>query len=300
MRRYTVRSLSVSAVAVLLGSVMACGDDGTSGEPDPPSSGAAAGGGSAGGFCESVDGIERDLALANLTEIEDPAEYPDRVSSAAERFASVEPPAEIASSWQRVSDFFTTTDEALRDVEVRTEEDLEQALSLEGEEAFGMVLTLPGQAEAVGLYVQETCQVDLGIAAPAVADVCAAVDAAHLQSVFDNGVPEGEHRPWGNGTVECMWSDGDREVGVVVMPAQAMRSDLLDGMSPLESVAMGGEAPIDVYDGAFGPLRAAGGRTAATVVGDTGVLASVRSGDPRAEADKAIALVGLLAVDLEG
>lgn len=304
-RTYVARSLPVCAAALLVGAIAACGDDEPTGGPEaPPESNAPspAGGGSGGEFCDSVDGIGDDLALLELTQIDDPAQFPDRVSRAAERFTGTEPPAPIAASWRHVSDFFTTADEALRDVEVTTEEDIEQALNLEGEESFAMVLMLPGQAETVGLYVQDECQVDLGITPPAVDNVCAAVDVAHLQSVFDGDVPEGEHRPWGDGTVECMWDDGnDREVGVVVMPADAMRSDLLDGMSPLEgeSVQMG-SGTIDVYDGAFGPLRAASGRTAATVVGETGVLASVRTGDTSAEAQKAVALVGLVTVDMEG
>lgn len=303
-RTSVARSLSVCAAVVLLGSVAACGGGEPTEEPDsgPEASAASAPssteGDAAGGFCEQVDGIGEDLALLKLDEMDDPAGFPGRVSQAAARFAGVEPPEQIAESWQRVGDFLALADEALRDVEVTNEADIEQALNLEGEAAFAMVLLLPGQVEAVGVYVQETCQVDLGITPPAIGDVCAVLDPVHLQSVFDGGVPEGENRRWGEGTVECTWDDGDdHQVGVVVMPAGAMNRDLLDGASQVDTVQMDGSA-IDVYDGAFGPFRAAGGRTAATVVGDTGVLASVRTGDAQAEALKAVALVGLVATDL--
>jgi hypothetical protein len=127
---------------------------------------------------------------------------------------------------------------------------------------------------------------------PAIADVCAAVDVTHLGSVFDGDVPEGEHRRWGGSTVECMWSDDDREVGIVVTLADVMHSDILGGANPLEGETSGA---IEVYDGALGPFRSASGRTAATIVGDTGVVVSLSGGDDtRADTDKAIAVAGLV------
>lgn len=299
-RSYFIRSLAVCAAVGLLGTTVACG--GTepgeqTGEPDRTTDTSSTTHGGAGdGFCDSVDGIEEELLALAVAE-DDPTRFVEVAARAAERFSTVEPPEQIAAEWQSLGDFFTLVDESLQGVEVTSKEELDQALNLEGEEAFVMLLRLPGQTEVVGVYVQDECQVDLGITPPAVEDVCAAIDPANLGSVFDGQVPEGENRRWGGGMVECFWSDGDREVGVVVMPAETMQSELLEDANQLDSVAFDG-APIDVYDGAFGPLRGAAGRTAATVVGDTGVLASVRSGDPQAEAQKAIALVGLVAVDL--
>lgn len=300
-RTYAARTVSVCAAVLIAGSVAACGGEEGTGEPGSqpePSASSVADSDPANAFCEGVVGIEDDLALLELTEFDDPAGVPDRVSDAAERFATIEPPEQIAASWQHVSDVLALMDESLSDVEVQTQEDIDDALAMEGEQAFTMVLRLPGQVESVGVYVQDTCQVDLGIVPPAIADVCATVDVAHLDSVFDGDVPEGENRRWGAGAVECVWDDrDDREVGIVVMPAAAMHDDLLTDLTPLDSVQLE-NSTIDVYDGAFGLLRAAAGHTAATVVGDTGVLASVRSGDAQAESQKAIAIAGLVADEL--
>lgn len=253
----------------------------------------------ASGFCSHIDGIGAELALVNMTETEDAAAVPDLVSSAAERFSTVEPPEQIRQSWQRVGEFFMLADEALAGVDVNSAADIEDALQFEGEEDFAMVLTLPGQMELVGAFVQEECGVDLGITAPVVTDVCSLVDTVHLTSVFPNGtVPEGENMPWGQGSVECTWDDSDgHEVGIVVLPASTMESDLLSGQEPIETSNFD-DIEIGVYDGAIGPFRAASGRTAAAVIDDTGVMVSVSGEDSNAEANKAIALVGLVAAEL--
>lgn len=298
-------SCLLAAAAVLLLPLAGCGTDedpraddqsGSSGSPSPVAAGEDAGG----EFCEAVAGIGDDLSVSDLTADwkADPQEYVTKLSTAAQRFSTVEPPESIAASWQALGEFFSMADTALAGVDATSAEAVEQALKFDDEDAFAMVLMLPGQAETVGAFVQDECGVDLGIEAPVVANVCDALDPSHLGSVFGDAVPAGENRRWGNGVVECMWDDRDgTEVGIVIGPADALRPDLLQGQGPID-VVQTGDAPIDVYDGALGPLRAASGRTAVTEVGGTAVLASVRTGDMDADSLKAIALAGLVADDL--
>lgn len=295
------RSMICGAAVVLALSVAGCGSQEPAETGTPPSSGGSPSATtSAGGFCDNVAGIEDDLALADLTADwkSDPQGYVDGLAAAADRFSSVDAPETIATSWEALSEFFTMTDTALDGVDATDPEAIEDALRSDDESAFAMVLLLPGQAETVGAFVQEECGVDLGIATPAIADVCDAMDPAHLESVFGATVPSGENRRWGQGVVECVWDDRDgTEVGIVVGPVDVVRPDLLQGQEPIDAV-QGGDSSIDVYDGALGPLRAASGRTAATDVNGTAVLASVRTGDMDADALKAIALVGLIADEL--
>lgn len=81
-------------------------------------------------------------------------------------------------------------------------------------------------------------------------------------------------------------------------PDEALRRDLLDGQDPVDYVETGGST-VEVYDGALGPLRSAAGRTAATDVKESTVMASVRTGDATAEQLKAIALADLVSLEVE-
>lgn len=314
-RRTVARSLTWGVAIVLVGAAAGCGTEeptrttttDQSQSPTEPGSDPTADPAAADSdastdddFCANVDGIADDLDLLIATEADDPAQFPEQIAAAADRFSRIEPPEQIAASWQALGDMFAMTDEALEGVEVTSEDDIEQALSFDDDEAaFAMVIQLPGNVDSVGVFVQDACGVDLGFEPPAIANVCDVMDPVHLESVFEAAVPEGEHRPWGGGTVECMWDDEQgNEVGVVVLPAEAMHRDLLHDKDAMETVAFD-DATIEVYDGAFGPLRGAGGRTAVLVVDDTGVLASVRGGDDAAAAQKAIALVGMVATELE-
>jgi hypothetical protein len=297
--------LALTAATVLMLPSAGCGTDEESRAGDRSgangSSSPAAGEASGGEFCKAVAGIEDDLSVLDLTAgwKADPQGYVKRLSTAAERFSTVEPPAPIVQPWRALGKFFSMANTALDGVDATRPEAIEQALKFNDEEAFSMVLLLPGQGETVGAFVQEKCGVDLGIKSPAVANVCDALDPSHLGSVFGDAVPTGENRRWGKGVVECVWDDRDgTEVGIVVGPADALRPDLLQGKEPIDTVRTGGAA-TDVYDGALGPLRAASGRTAVTEVGGTAVLASVRTGDMNADGSKAVALAGLMAKVLE-
>lgn len=295
------RSVIWGVATALALSVVGCGSPEPAETGTPLSSGgspsAMTGGG---GFCDSVVGIGEDLALADLTADwkSDPQGYVDGLAAAAVRFSSAKAPEAIAVPWEALSEFFTMTDAALEGVDATDPESIKDALRSDDESAFAMVLLLPGQTEMVGAFVQDECGVDLGIATPAIADVCSALDPVHLESVFEGAVPDGENRRWGQGVVECVWDDrGGVEVGIVVGPVDVVRPDLLQGQEPIDAV-QGGDSPIDVYDGALGPLRAASGRTAATDVNGTAVLASVRTGGMDADALKAIALAGLISDQL--
>lgn len=289
------------AAVVLALSVAGCGSQEPAETGTPPSSGGSPSATTvSGGFCDSVARIGDDLTLADLTADwrSDPQGYVDGLAAAAERFSSVEAPEAIAASWEALGEFFTMADTALDGVDATDPEAIEDALRSDDESVFAMVLMLPGQAETVGGFVQDECGVDLGVASPAIADVCDALDPAHLESVFGGTVPDGENRRWGQGVVECVWNDRDgTEVGIVVGPVEVVRPDLLQRQDPIDTV-QGGDRTIDVYDGALGPLRSASGRTAATDGNGTAVLASVRTGDMDADALKAIALVGLIADEL--
>lgn len=312
-RGFPRRVLAGGSAAVLMLSVTGCGaeeDPSAAARSGPTGSssttaGAGVGDDSAAGsgdeFCDAVAGIEDDLAALDLTDEweNDPQGFATRVSVAAERFATVEPPAPVAQPWQGLSEFLSMADAALDGVDTTDADAVAQALRFDGEEAFGMLLRLPGQRDAVGAFVQQRCGVDLGIDPPAVVSVCATLDAAHLGSVFGDAVPDGEDRHWGQGVVECMWDDGQgTEVGVVVGPGDMLGPDVLQGHEPID-VAQAGSGPVEIYDGAIGPLRSASGRTAATELDGTMVLASVRTGDVDADASKAIALVGLMVAELE-
>ncbi len=255
----------------------------------------------ANGICDEAESIGHDLALVDFAAdwTNDPQGYVDGMTAAMDRFAAIEPPAAVADSWATLDAFFSMAGSALVGVDATDPTAVEDALRFEGEDAFTMVLVLPGQVETVGVFLQDECGIDLGIEPPVIANVCETLDPAHLDSVFETSTPRGDHRRWGMGVVECMWDDRDgTEVGIVVGPGAVIRADVLQGQAPIDTVAFDGGS-IDIHEGALGPLRAASGRTAVTDVGATAVLASVRSGDVDADTLKAIALVGLVADDLD-
>lgn len=247
------------------------------------------------GFCADVEGIGDELRIANYTNdgSSDAQGYIDTVAAATDRFATVEPPADIADSWEVVADFFSFTNSHLEGVDTTQPDAISNALSFDSEEpdAFVMAIQTPGHSEMIAVFVQQECGVDLGVTVPPLLNVCDAIDEAHLESVFTDTIPAGENRPWSNGVVECLWGDGDgTEVGIVVGPLDAVLPDLLQGQEPLNSNESAG-ATIDVYDGALGPLRSAAGRTAATDDGQNAVLASVRTSNVETAASQAVALV---------
>lgn len=253
-------------------------------------------------FCDETAGLGD--VLTALTAEDDAADYskvPELVSTGAEILTTVDAPVPISKQWTALAGIITRFDAAFSGVDVQTEDDIEAALQaeFEGEEGLAMILSLPAQAEAVSLHLQQTCDVDLGATVPVISDVCAAVDPAQLGSVFGDAVPAGEPLSWGGATLECTWTAEEREVGAVVLPAATLAADYLTNAAPLEQLAMD-PYTIDVYEGAFGPMRInTRGRTAATTVGDWGVLVSVQSGDDAADTLKAAALAGSLAVELE-
>lgn len=253
-------------------------------------------------FCEAMAGIEDEYWVFDFEQLGDPVAYPGAVASLRERLAAVSPPEEISTAWSVASSFLELVDDALEGVEVVDAESLTEALSTATEdtpEDFALLLTITGHKDVVGGYIQDTCGIDLQIIPPVVADACTLVAAEHLGSVFPGGVPEPERSPWGEGLVECYWDgDDDHQVGVVVGPAETVEADLLQG-EPIDGAVID-VGTVDVYEGAFGPARAAsGGRSAAISVSDVGVLVSVRNGgDSQAEANKAIALVTLVVQEL--
>src|SRR5690606_28802918 len=98
--------------------------------------------------CAAGEGIEDDLAiLQSDLSTDDPQAFVAQVSVAAERFAATEPPAPVAASWEALADFFTMTEEALQGVDITTEDDLTEALRFDDEQAFAMVIQLPGSSE---------------------------------------------------------------------------------------------------------------------------------------------------------
>lgn len=301
-KKALTRLLALGAAAAILGSLAACSTTtaapSTDTQPETKQA-TPAEAETDSEFCQAMDGIENDLALLKMSAAPgDPEKFAAQTAIAAERFSSVAPPDSIAGSWSYLGDFFSMANEALEGVDVTNEADLEEALNFDGEDAFAMVIQLPGQSEAVGLFVQETCGLDLGIVPPAMANVCDAFDQSDLDSIFTAGIPEGENRPWGDGVVECYWEDDQgNEVGAVVGPAERLKSEILQNVETVDSVKVDG-VTIQVFDGAVGPLRAAGGRTAMAQVADTGVMVSVRTGDSSVEAEKAVALVSLVSSKL--
>lgn len=249
------------------------------------------------GFCDDMAGIDADLAIANFSMdwTSSPQGYIEAVNTAAERFSTVAAPPDVEDEWTTVREFFAMAATALDGVDPSDGAALEAALRFNDDEAFVLVIQAPGLSEAVGVYVQEECGMDLGLQAPAISNVCEALDPSHLSSVFGDTLPRGDNRRWGEGVVECVWDDGaSAEVGIVVGPLVATLPELVQGQEPIDTVD-GGDISIDVYDGALGPLRSASGRTAVTDNGATAVITSVRTGDDQADALKAVALVGLMA-----
>src|SRR5690606_25605796 len=119
-----------------------------------------------GGFCGAVGTDFADFSVESVMgDVADPAAYPARIATYAEVFRTVEPPEQIRPSWQMTGDFLIQVDERLDGVDVQTQEQLEEALRFDGEEAFTTVIQLPGQIETIGLYLQDECGLDLGIAA---------------------------------------------------------------------------------------------------------------------------------------
>src|SRR5690625_4371915 len=162
-------------------------------------------------FCADVAGIGEDLAVADLSAdwTLDPQGYVNATVTAAERFASVETPGGIADAWDFLGEFFAMAASALEGVDSTDATAIEEALRFDDEDAFTMVLRLPGHAEPVGVFVQDECGIDLGIKPPVITNVCEAVDPIHLDSVFGESTIQSENRRWGQGVVECMWDDGE-------------------------------------------------------------------------------------------
>ena len=305
-----IRSLTWGLAAVVVSAAVGCGtdeptqtssdhnDSSADSTDDAGVSATPAADGSGDEFCSQVDGIGAELTLLTSEDVADPAQYPDQISQAAERFTTLEPPEGVVESWRHVADFLVMVEDALDGVDVSSAEDLDEALTFDSD-SFATVIQLPGHVESVGVFVQDACDVDLGITAPAISNVCDIVDPTHLGSAFDNAVPAGEHRAWGGGVVECLWGDtSGPEVGVVVGPAEFIQTDIV-AMAEIVDTANFGDATIEVYDCAVGPHRSRGGRTAVIAVDQTSGLASVATGDASAEAEKAIALVGMISGELE-
>lgn len=239
------------------------------------------------GICAHVDDLAGDLELAIADEISDPASAPERYATASERFSTIDPPTDLGREWGALSDLFAMASEALAGQDIQTEEDLSNALSLgNDEDTFFLVIMTPGAADAVGVHLQRECGSDLGYTEPAIDDPCATIDAGTLEAAL-GGAPDGERIAWAGGVRECVWTQGDSEAALVVGPADALRSDVLADVSELETVGGG----IIMYDGAVGPFRAGGGRTAFMDVSDTGVLASAATGDDAADRDHAAQIV---------
>lgn len=248
------------------------------------------------GFCAQIEGIDIDLTYADLSAEwqSDPQGFVDGVGAAAGRFGSADPPEAISEAWKFLTEFFTMVAQALEGVDGADADAVQDALRLEGDEAFAMIFLLPGEVETVGMFVQEECGIDVGLTPPLVEDVCDLFDAAALGSVFPDEVPEGEERTWGHGVVECLWDDRQRtEVGVVFGPEATVLPDLVHGQEPTATIETD-LGPLAVYDGAVGPLRAASGRTVAASVEETALLVSVRSGEAMADQDHATDLVRMI------
>lgn len=248
-------------------------------------------------FCAAGEDIASTLDIVSTDSIADPAAYRERMMSSAELFTTVEPPANVEREWGAVSELLTLSADALADAEVATEDDVRDALSSDSEDAFFLVLTAPGFMEAIGVELQRECGLDLGLTEPAFDDACIAVDPMHLSSAFAGEVPEGESMRWAGATSDCTWDDGENSVGLTVSAAE-VSGQILGEAALLDTVAADG-VDVEVYDGAVGPFRASGGRTAVATVGETVVHASVRTGDRDAEQLKAIALAALVAQELE-
>lgn len=272
-----MRPLTVLApVTVLALGLAACGDDDDSNDTTAGAAGADADAASNGGFCDSVEGIEDDFAIFEEDpENIDPATLSDQIATATERFTSVDPPEEIAEDWHAIADLFTLLFEA------------EDPANMEGEEAFASVLTIGVHVDRVAAYIQDECDVDLGVSAGTVTDSCSLADEADLSVVFPDGVvPEPEGVPFGGDTNDCVWEgeDDDFNVGVATLPAEDLQSDVLDTTQPLATVTIG-DVEGQMIDGVYGIGRFGGGRTISFVKGDIGLLVSVRMGGFDADRD---------------
>lgn len=292
VRARTTRMSSGVALVALLALLTGCattsgnGDQHTQDDPASTASSEEGTASQADEFCAATDQLGQSL-LATMDQNADPSVAAEAVSTAKQILTEVSAPAAIAEPWEFLTGAMTLFEEAF----ARTEDG---SADLDGEEGFATVLLLPGGVEAVGVYLQQECGVDLGITEPVIADVCAAVDAASLGSVFDT-VPAGVPQRWGGATVECRWEADERSVGAMVGSVTTVADEILQGAEPVEQVQMDGYT-IDAYTGSLGVFRFdTRGNTAAAVVGDWAVMVSVDSGDDAADKNKAIALAGMLA-----
>ena len=247
--------------------------------------------GDANDFCASTEGLgEALLVLAD--EESDPSDGKLAIKTAKKILTEVPAPEPIAMQWGFLLGATELFEQAYAEVDVEAGEKLQL-----DDEAFATVLFLPGGVETVGVYLQQECAIELGLIAPAITDVCAAVDTALLESIFST-VPTGESLRWGASTVECTWKTDDLAVGAVVGSESFVMDDVLQRAAPVDQVQTDGYT-IDMHDGALGPVRVnTRGSTAVTVVGDWAVMASVASGDNATDAAKAVELVALLAAAL--
>lgn len=238
------------------------------------------------GFCAATDGLGEALLIVT-DQSADPSAAAEAVSTAKTVLTDVPAPAAIAEPWEFLTRAMSVFEKAFANADGGEPQ-------LDGEEGFATLVLLPGGIEAVGVHLQQECGADLGLTEPVVDDVCALIDPASLGSVFDS-VPAGMPQRWGGATVECVWEAGDNQVGAIVGTATTVSGEILQGVAPASDVQMDGYT-IDVHQGTLGMFRfSTQGSTAAAVIGEWAVMASVRSGDDAADKNKAIALAGMLA-----
>ncbi|WP_300267188.1 hypothetical protein [Microbacterium sp.] len=238
------------------------------------------------GFCTATDGLGEALLIIK-DQSADPSVGAEAVSTAKTILTEVPAPADIAEPWEFLTGAMGVFEEAFASADGG-------APQLDDEEGFATLVLLPGGVEAVGVHLQQECGADLGLTAPVIDDVCAVVDPASLGSVFES-VPAGTSQRWGGATVECQWEAGDSHVGAIVGSVTMVSDEILQGAAPASEVQMDGYT-IDVHQGTLGMFRfSTQGSTAAAVIGEWAVMASVRSGDAAADESKAIALAGMLA-----
>jgi hypothetical protein len=128
MRLPTALTAGISAAAALV-LLTACGSDSADSQVSDSSS-SAAGSSTSGGddveaFCTEGEAVFGDLDTA-FNNASDPTELPALLDQAASALQSVNPPAEIESSWTSFSDAVAQLAESAHDVDLSTTEGQEQ------------------------------------------------------------------------------------------------------------------------------------------------------------------------------
>lgn len=245
----------VAVCCVLLLATAGCGGDGTATaenaepssatdrEPESPDPGPVL---EPDDFCAGVSDVAGRFDLLEVSLGTDWAAQVTAMADGELELAAIEPPAELADDWASITDFFSLILDTFGDTDLHDDAAVQAVI----EGGFGPETEAAAEAaqEAVAridAYAESSCPGGGDSDQPLVGeDGCALLTAADLsQRVFVTSAPTAAPRSFGEGYVECIWSDGTSQVSLMVVPLAEFEREYIEPSTPISNV------PIDDLDG---------------------------------------------------